>query len=74
MSEQVNKRVRGRGKHPAKVHVNIRLSNEVLEFYQRFPNYTGKMRSVLTAYAKEHGGELIAAPLVDPRQIALPLE
>lgn len=74
MSEQVSKRVRGRGKHPAKVHVNLRMSNEVLEFYQRFPSYTGKMREVLTAYAKEHGGELIAVPQVDPRQISLPLE
>ena len=51
------KRVRGKGKHLAKVHVNIRLSQEVLEFYKGFPNYTGKMREVLTNYAKEHNHE-----------------
>lgn len=51
------KRVRGKGKHPAKVHVNIRLPNEVLEFYKGFPNYTGKMRQVLVNYAKEHSHE-----------------
>lgn len=51
------KRVRGKGKHPAKVHVNVRLSYDVLEFYKGFPNYTGKMREVLTNYAKEHNHE-----------------
>lgn len=51
------KRVRGKGKHPAKVHVNVRLSQDVLEFYKGFPNYTGKMREVLTNYAKEHNHE-----------------
>ncbi len=51
------KRVRGKGKHPAKVHVNIRLSHDVLEFYKGFPSYTGKMREVLTNYAKEHNHE-----------------
>jgi len=51
------KNVRGKGKHPAKVHVNIRLSQDVLEFYRRFPSYTGKMREVLTNHAKEHNHE-----------------
>lgn len=51
------KRVRGKGKHPAKVHVNVRLSQDVLEFYKGFPSYTGKMREVLTNYAKEHNHE-----------------
>jgi len=73
MSE-ATKRVRGKGKLPAKAHVNLRMPAEVLAFYQRFPSYTGKMREVLAEYAKEHGGELIAVPLVDPRQIQLPLE
>ncbi len=51
------KKVRGKGKHPAKVHVNIRLSHDILEFYKGFPSYTGKMREVLTNYAKEHNHE-----------------
>jgi hypothetical protein len=51
------KNVRGKGKHPAKVHVNVRLSQDVLEFYKKFPSYTGKMREVLTNYMKEHNHE-----------------
>jgi uncharacterized protein (DUF4415 family) len=51
------KKVRGKGKHLAKVHVNLRLSHDVLEFYKGFPSYTGKMREVLTNYAKEHNHE-----------------
>jgi uncharacterized protein (DUF4415 family) len=68
------KRVRGKGKHPAKAHVNIRLPQEVLEFYKGFPSYTRKMRDVLTDYAKEHATEVVLTPQVDPRQISLPLE
>jgi len=47
------RRVRGKGKVPAKVHVNIRLPEDVLEFYKRFPNYTSKMRDVLIRYKEE---------------------
>lgn len=69
-----SKRVRGKGKHLAKVHVNVRLSQEVLEFYKTFPSYTGKIREVLTNYAREHAAEVVLTPQVDPRQISLPLE
>jgi uncharacterized protein (DUF4415 family) len=68
------KKVRGKGKHPAKVHVNVRLSHDVLEFYKGFPSYTGKMRDVLTAYANEHASEAVRGQQTDPRQIDLPLE
>ena len=68
------KKVRGKGKHFAKVHVNVRLSQEVLEFYKTFPNYTGKMREVLTNYAREHAAEVVLTQQVDPRQISLSLE
>jgi uncharacterized protein (DUF4415 family) len=47
------RRVRGKGKVPAKVHVNVRLPEDVLEFYKRFPNYTSKMRDVLIRYKEE---------------------
>lgn len=57
MSSEQSKRVRGKGKHPAKVHVNLRLPYEVLEFYKGFPSYTGKMREVLTNFAKEQNHE-----------------
>lgn len=50
MSEVTTKRKRGKGKTPALVHVNIRLPIEVLEFYKRYPSYTGKLREVLVEY------------------------
>jgi uncharacterized protein (DUF4415 family) len=46
------KRVRGKGKNPAKMHVNLRVPADVLEFYRRTPGYTKLMRAVLTAYAR----------------------
>lgn len=57
MDEVKTKRVRGKGKLPAKVHVNLRIPEPVLEFYKGFPSYTGKMREVLVNYAKEHNHE-----------------
>ena len=52
-NEMPAKRVRGKGKNPAKVHVNLRMSEEVLEFYKRYPSYTAKMREVLTEYKQQ---------------------
>jgi len=53
MDEQtVKPRARGKGKRPALAHVNLRLPADVLEYYQRHPNYTGKMREVLTDYVR----------------------
>ena len=53
MNEVKTKRVRGKGKLPAKVHVNLRMPEPVLEFYKRYPSYTGKMREVLVAYKEK---------------------
>lgn len=50
MDEAKTKRSRGKGKLPAKAHVNLRVSEPVLEFYKQYPNYSGKMREVLTEY------------------------
>ena len=44
------KRLRGKGKKPAMVHVNLRIPTEVLEYYKTLPNHTGKMRDVLTQH------------------------
>jgi uncharacterized protein (DUF4415 family) len=60
-NEMPTKRVRGKGKNPAKAHVNLRLPVEVLEFYKEFPNYTGKMREVLVNYQKEHDHEKVSS-------------
>lgn len=46
---------RGAGKRPALGgHVTIRLPTEALDFYKGFPNFTAKMREVLTDYADTH--------------------
>lgn len=49
--EVTDKRVRGKGKKPAMVHVNLRVPSEVLDYYKQFPNYTQKMRNVLAKEA-----------------------
>jgi uncharacterized protein (DUF4415 family) len=46
-------RGRGKGKTPAKAHVNLRVPEEVLEFYRRYPSYTAKMREVLIQYKEQ---------------------
>lgn len=75
MDEQAKlRRGRGKGKKPAKTHVNLRISQEVLDAYKRFPNYTGKMREVLTEYVREQMGEIAKMPQEDSRQLDLPLE
>lgn len=49
--DQEKKRTRGKGVKPALVHLNVRLSPWVAEFYRQQPNYTAFMRDVLTKYA-----------------------
>ena len=50
MSEAVQKPGRGKGKTQALEHVNLRLPREVLAFYKKYPQYTQKMREVLTKF------------------------
>jgi hypothetical protein len=75
MSEQTTtRRGRGKGKKPAKTLVNLRISQEVLDVYKTFPNYTGKMREVLTAYVKEQMAEIANTAQTASPQLGLPLE
>jgi uncharacterized protein (DUF4415 family) len=53
-TEAQQKRARGKGKKPAKAHVNIRLAAEVVDYYRQFPNFTGKMRDVLTEFMRKN--------------------
>jgi hypothetical protein len=53
MEEQVKRGGRGKGIKPALVHINLRVPESVLEFYKRYPSYTGKMREVLIAYKEK---------------------
>ena len=36
-----------------KVHINLRVPAETLEFFKQFPNYTTKMREVLVEFAQK---------------------
>ena len=58
-SEEVSRRGRGKGVKPAMGHVNLRMPEDVLEFYRRYPRYTNKMREVLIQWVREH-------PAADP--------
>jgi uncharacterized protein (DUF4415 family) len=50
--KETSKRLRGKGKRPAKVHINVRIPADVLEFYKNeSPEYTVLIRQVLTDYA-----------------------
>ena len=51
--EEAKVKRRGKGKVPALVHVNVRLPEEVLNFYKRYPSYTGQMREVLIAFKEK---------------------
>ena len=57
MTEELKRKrgQRGLGKRPAMGgHVTIRLPTEALDFYKGFPNFTAKIREVLTDYADTH--------------------
>ena len=47
------KRGRGKGKVPAKSHINLRLPEEVVVYFKQYPSYTAEMRAVLTAYVND---------------------
>lgn len=55
MTDEVKRRVRGKGKKPALVAVSIRIDKDVLEFYKTHykANVQGAMREVLTNYFKD---------------------
>lgn len=59
-TEKRARKGRGGGRNPSLTHVNLRLPYEVLEFYQKYPHYTKKMREVLTKfiYIEEQKEEL----------------
>lgn len=43
---------RGLGKRPAMSLTNLRLRTDILDYYKAQPNFTAKMREVLTEYAE----------------------
>lgn len=54
MNETI-KRGRGKGVKPAMVYLPVRISKEVSDFFNAYPNKSAKIREVLNSYVKQHG-------------------
>ena len=57
MDENLKRKGRGKGKRPALVYFPVRVSTEVLEFFEQYPNKSKKIREVLEQYIKQHKGQ-----------------
>ena len=49
------KKGRGKGTRPAMVYLPVRISQEVAEFFNAYPNKSAKIREVLANYVQQHG-------------------
>ena len=54
MSEPI-KKGRGKGVKLAMVYLPVRISQEVAEFFNKYPNKSAKIREVLAKYVQQHG-------------------
>ena len=54
MTEPI-KKGRGKGVKPAMVYLPIRISQEVAEFFNAYPNKSAKIREVLANYVQQNG-------------------
>ena len=55
MSEVNPKKGRGKGVKPAMVYLPVRISQEVAEFFNAYPNKSAKIREVLANYVQQNG-------------------
>ena len=49
------KKGRGKGVRPAMVYLPVRISKEVADFFNKYPNKSAKIREVLGSYVQQHG-------------------
>ena len=54
MNEPI-KKGRGKGVKPAMVYLPVRISQEVAEFFNAYPNKSAKIREVLANYVQQNG-------------------
>jgi uncharacterized membrane protein YwzB len=54
MNEPI-KKGRGKGAKPAMVYLPVRISQEVAEFFNAYPNKSAKIREVLANYVQQNG-------------------
>ena len=57
MDENLKRKGRGKGKRPALVYFPVRVSVEVLEFFEKYPNKSKKIREVLEQFIIQHKGQ-----------------
>ena len=55
MNEVTPKKGRGKGVKPAMVYLPVRISQEVAEFFNAYPNKNAKIREVLASYIQQQG-------------------
>lgn len=56
MDENLKRKGRGKAKRPALVYFPVRVSIEVLEFFEQYPNKSKKIREVLEQYINQQKG------------------
>lgn len=54
MNETI-KRGRGKGVRPAMIYLPVRVSKEVADFFDAYPNKSAKIREVLANYVQQNG-------------------
>lgn len=54
MNETI-KRGRGKGVRPAMIYLPVRVSKEVADFFDTYPNKSAKIREVLANYVQQNG-------------------
>ena len=54
MNETI-KRGRGKGVKPAMIYLPVRVSKEVADFFDAYPNKSAKIREVLANYVQQNG-------------------
>ena len=52
----VTKKGRGKGSKPAMVYFPLRVSKEVAEYFEAYPNKSKKIREVLEQFINQHKG------------------
>lgn len=50
------RRTRGAAKRPALIHISLRLTTEVMDYFNKYHPYTkqSKMREILTEYVRQN--------------------
>ena len=53
MMNEVTKKVRGKASRPAMIYFPLRVSKEIAEFFEAYPNKSKKIREVLEQFIQQ---------------------